>query len=595
MKRLWTKLISALLMLGVSVLAAQAGEPLTIGVLKYRTTDQALNQWQATEDALNRALPDYDFRLEALDIYELDAALSRAELDFVITNPGNYAMLEYDHHISRIATAQDDLPVASTLVTNRGFETLDDLTGHRLAIVSPEAFGGFQIVWAEMLDIDPQLPRRIELMTTGYPMRAAAEAVLDGHADAAVLRTCMLEDLQREDAARFQGLQAFAVNTESSKVTGCSTSSAIYPGWPFAKAPDTDPALSKQVAVALLQMEQGNLWTVPLDYQPVHDLLRKLQIGPYAHTGTVSIREFIADYQEWLIVIAAALMFWALYSVRIETLVRQRTKALKETNAALMHEIAERKRAEEADRQHRLELEHVAKLSILGEMASSIAHELNQPLSAISNYAQGCLMRINAGRFSEEDMGRASQEMAGQAERAATVVKRIRAFVRKRESQMAPVDMGALLEDCAAIYVASANRAGVTVTLQIDDTLPRISADFVQLQQVVLNLVQNAIDAMGDTPPEARTIVLGAARCEDPARGPGLCVSVRDHGYGMTAEAMDHFAEAFYTTKAEGIGLGLALSRSIIEAHGGWMRAETPEDGPGLRVLIWLPIKDTDD
>ena len=580
-----------LVALALTAPAAQAEDPLRIGVLDYLSTEHALDHWNATEDALNRALPEHDFRIVPLDLYDLGAALADHALDFVITNPGNYAALEYSHHISRIATAEGDWPVASTLVTNGDLDTLGDLAGRRLAIVAPEAFGGFQVVWSDMADADSTLPRRVELVITGYPMQSTAEAVLDGRADAAVLRACMLEDLQRK-SPRFDGLRAFAVQPDVSAAIGCASSSAVYPGWPFAKAQQTSAALAKQVAVALMQMEGAIGWTVPLDYQPVHDLMRKLQIGPYERVGPVSLREFVEDYWDWLIVFVVALMFWALYSVRIETLVRRRTAALKEANAALKTEMAERKHAEEADRQHRRELEHVARLSILGEMATSIAHELNQPLGAISSYAQGCLVRLKAGNFSEKDMTLASQEVANQAERASTMIKRIRAFVGKRERQLAPVAPAALIRDCASIYSASAHRAGVDVQTQIARDLPELVADAVQLQQVILNLVQNGIDAMEQTPQDQRTLTIRAEAHDDTARGQGVAISVRDNGQGMTAAAMDHFAEAFYTTKTEGVGLGLALSRSIIDAHDGWMRAEQPEDGSGLRVVIWLPAGD---
>lgn len=573
--------------------AVSAQESLRIGVLDYLGSEHSLTHWAATEQALNAALPDHSVRLEALDIHSLDAALVAGNLDFVITNPGNYAELEFRHHISRIATAEGDQPVASTLVTTGGLQTIEDLAGQRLAIVAPEAFGGFQLIWSEMIDAGDTLPSKVDLVVTGYPMQQAAEAVLQGTADAAVLRACMLEELQRDDPARFGALRPFAET--STEGTGCAVSSQVMPGWPFAKTRQTSPELAKEVAVALLQMEAGNLWTVPLDYQLVHDLMRKLQIGPYARTGPVSLRDFIADYRDWLIALAIALVFWAIYSVRIETLVRRRTRALDDANIQLKREMAERQRAEEADRLHRRELEHVARLSILGEMASSIAHELNQPLAAISTYAQGCLIQLRAGTFSAPEMERASGEIAGQAERAATVIRRIRAFVRKRESQMGTIDVCPFLRECAALYDAPVHRAGVAVEATCPEDLPRLTGDRVQLTQVVLNLVQNALDAMAQTPPGARQISIKASRRRDPQEGDGICLSVRDRGHGMDAAAMDHFAEAFYTTKPEGIGLGLALSRSIVEAHGGWMRAEAPEDGPGLRVLLWLPEGNADE
>ncbi len=556
-----------------------------IGVLDVLGAKHTLARWAATIEGLEQAFPDITFEVEALDINGLDEALSENRLDFVITNPGNYAELEYRHHISRIAMVQRGQPVASTLVTTSDFTSMEDLVGKKLAVVSKDAFGGFHVIISEMDKTNPSLPRRIEVMETGYPMNLVAEAVLDGKADAAVLRTCTLELLQQQDPARYNSLRAFALRQD--QPTDCAISSPIFPNWPFAKTPKTDAAFAKQVAVTLLSIEQGNFWTVPLDYQSVHDVLRQLQIGPYERTSPISLRELVEDHGEWLILLAGALILWAIYSVRIETLVRKRTLALNETNEKLLLEMDRRKRAEEAERQHLRELEHVARLSILGEMASSIAHELNQPLAAISNYAQGCLLRLKANKFSADDMTLAANEIAQQTDRAAEVIKRIRAFVRKKDTKQVPVNVADLIADCAAVYEASANRAGVKVVVDIAEDLPLLTVDPIQIQQVLLNLVQNAIDAMSDVPAERRKAFLVARRYHDGTDG--VSISVRDFGHGMSAEDLGHFAEAFYTTKAEGIGLGLALSRSILEAHGGSMRAESPQDGVGLEVAIWLP------
>ncbi|WP_198666155.1 PhnD/SsuA/transferrin family substrate-binding protein [Tropicimonas sp. IMCC34043] len=569
--------------------AAAGADTLRIGVLDYSGADHPLTDWTPTMEALDAGLPGFDVELVALDIHALEAAVAAGTLDFLITNPGNYAELEYRYHISRIATADENLPVASTLVAvDPAPAGLADLAGKRLAVVATEAFGGFQAMWRELAEANPGLPGRIDWVVTGYPMQSAAQAVLDGRADAAVLRACLLEELQAAEPEVYGRLVSFEARSDPE--SGCAVSSRTYPGWPFAKMAQTPPDLAKQVAVVLLQMQDGNVWTVPVDYQPVHDLLRALKIGPYARTGPVSLSEFFEDYREWLFGIAAALAFWAIHSVRTETLVRRRTRALDQANAGLKHEIAERHRIEEEERQHRRELEHVARLSILGEMASSIAHELNQPLSAISTYAQGCLMRLKAGRLDPGDMARASEEIAAQADRAALVIKRIRAFVRKREIQRTPVDLSEMVQDCAALFEATTHRAGVRVEMLLAPDLPTVQADRVHLQQVVLNLVQNAVDAMAAIPPAERRLLIRTAVEVDPLRGEGLCLSVRDRGCGMNDAALDRFAEAFHTTKPEGIGLGLALSRSIVEAHGGSLRAERPQDGQGLRVTLWLPI-----
>lgn len=585
--RLLTICLACLFLTASARAEVEAEGPLRIGVLDYSGAEHSLTDWNPTLAALRQALPERRVEIRAFDIHGLEAAVAGGAVEFIITNPGNYAELEYRYHISRIATAQEDLPIASTLVSTGDFRDFDALAGKRVAVVATEAFGGFQVIWREMSVAARGLPERVEWVVTGYPMPAAARAVLDGRADAAVLKACLLEELQAADPQTYGPLRA--VLSEIDPASGCAVSSRVYPGWPFARMPQVPADLGKRVAVALMEMQAENLWTVPVDYQPVHDLLRELRIGPYARTGPVNLREFVRDYRDWLIGIAVALVFWAIHSVRTEKLVRRRTRALNEANADLTREMAERRRAEEADRLHRRELEHVARLSILGEMASSIAHKLNQPLSAISSYAEGCAMRLRAGRLDAPAMEQAAGEISAQAERAALVIKRIRAFVRKRETRPVTVDIHDLVRDCATIFEATTRRAGVRVGISLAPGLPVLRADRVQLQQVVLNMVQNAVDAMAETEPAERRLVLEAVPQQGATGGAGLCLSVRDHGSGMSDAAMDRFAEPFYTTKPEGIGLGLALSRSIVEAHGGVLGAERPGEGRGLRVMIWLP------
>ena len=285
--------------------ASDVEPPLKIGVLDYSGSEHALTDWGPTLDALQVALPKRTVELVPLDIHALETAVAEGAVDFVITNPGNYAELEYRYHISRIATAEEKLPIASTLVSTERFRELGDLSGRRVAVVATEAFGGFQVIWRELAAAGERLPERIDWVVTGYPMQSALQAVLDGRADAAVLRACLLEELRMSEPEIYGTLHP--VLSVINPASGCAVSSRIYPGWPIAKMPETSPQLAKRVAVALLQMQEGNLWTVPVDYQPVHDLLRELRIGPYARIGPVSLAEFVADYREWLIGIAAAL------------------------------------------------------------------------------------------------------------------------------------------------------------------------------------------------------------------------------------------------------------------------------------------------
>ncbi|WP_321345510.1 PhnD/SsuA/transferrin family substrate-binding protein [Breoghania sp.] len=560
--------------------------PLKIGALNYMGEDQVASAWTTTVAMLNRALPDYRFEIVALTIPQMTKALEAGSLAFIITNPGQYAVLEYQYKVSRIATLENGAPVASTVVAiDPDIKTLDDLAGRRVAINSVNAFGGFQLIWRELhaLGIDP--PDGLRLVETGSPMSTVADAVLAGKADAGVLRGCLLEGLQAGGSPSYGKLHAVGVRTQSD--APCALSSPIYPNWPFAKTKTTDPRLAKEVAQVLLAIPDdgtNRTWTVPLDYQPVLEVFRELKIGPYARHERISVREFFVDYREWFIGGAVGLLFWGLYFVRVETLVRNRTKALAEANDTLLFEMAERKKAETRAEERQRELEHVARLSILGEMATAIAHELNQPLGAIAAYGQGCQLRIEQGSFTQADMKLAAGEIVDQAQRAAKVVQRIRAFVRKRHSEPEAVNLNRLVEDCRVVFEATTTRAGIAVQLEQDRDLPSVLADRVQIEQVVFNLVQNAVDALKarDGGREHRIVLTTGAEND------GVRLSVRDTAGGLSDDILARFAEPFLTTKNEGIGLGLALSRSIMEAHGGRLWAERTAQGE-TRVSFWLP------
>jgi two-component system sensor histidine kinase TtrS len=572
---------------------ARAAEPeatktVTVGFLAYLGEERGLETWGPTLNALRAALPGVTVQGRAFDHAGLRAALAADHLDFIITNPGHYVELESAFGASRVATLQSDAPVASVVLARRGPDAptaLADLRGTRLAIPAENAFGGFQVIWRELADAGVDPLTETALVVTGLPMTRVLEALTTGRADVGVVRACLLEDMERSRPGTAQAFQV--VGERRDPAIPCALSSRVYPDWPFAKARHTDNALAQKVATALLSMPpapDGTAWTVPLDYQPVHDLFRELRIGPYAREGKVTVAEILRDYREWLIAIAAGLGVWLLYMVRVEHLVRERTRELAQANTDLRREMAERHRIEEAARLRQRELDHVARLSLLGEMAGNIAHELNQPLGAISNYAQGCALLLDRGDADPGRLREATGRIVQQAERAALVIQRIRAFVGKRDIQRQLLDLNDLTRECEALMEAATRQAGVVCDLDLEPDPPPVVGDRVQLQQVVLNLVRNAVDAMVDTPREKRHILVTTARDREGAR-----LTVRDRGTGFTPEALRRFREPFHTTKADGIGLGLALSGSIMEAHEGRLWAENNGDGRGASVHLWLP------
>src|SRR5215510_10505563 len=226
-------------------------------------------------------------------------------------------------------------------------------------------------------------------------------------------------------------------------------------------------------------------------------------------------------------------------------------------------DLTERQRAEEAVRQTQAELAHMARLTTLGELTASIAHEINQPLGAMVNSASACVRWLAAQNLEEARQSAARVIESGH--RAADIIGRIRALAQNAPPHQDWLDLNALIRDVLALARSEVHRHGVVVETQLAADVPQIRGDRIQLQQVLLNLLMNAIDALSGVGDGPR--VLGVR--SDPDAAPGVLVAVGDSGPGLDPQQLDRLFESFYTTKPHGLGLGLAISRRIIEAHGG--------------------------
>lgn len=241
--------------------------------------------------------------------------------------------------------------------------------------------------------------------------------------------------------------------------------------------------------------------------------------------------------------------------------------------------------AEQEASVHREALAQVDRLSTLGEMASGIAHEINQPLTAIATYAQAVNRMMEQTPAIPVEMREALEQMAGQAERAGEIIRRLRAYVRKRAISYESVNLNECLRSIVNLARGSVRENDSQILLELDPLLPRVTVDGVQIQQVVLNLILNAVDAMKVVAPEKRKVVI---RTHRPAPG-SVQVDVADQGPGLSSSVANLLFTPFVTTKPTGMGLGLPISLSIITAHGGrfW---HTPNPGGGICFSFTLPV-----
>jgi PAS domain S-box-containing protein len=248
-----------------------------------------------------------------------------------------------------------------------------------------------------------------------------------------------------------------------------------------------------------------------------------------------------------------------------------------------MIDTTARRQAEEESRTLREQLMRVGRVSLLGELTASIAHEVNQPLCAIVNNAQALERMLGAGGFVIEELNEALQDIAQDSQRASGVIARIRGLLKKVPAEHTPLDMNNLIREMVALLRGEMARRTVSLKLDLAERLPAVTGDRVQLQQVLLNLMLNAADAM-DGLSTGRTITLRSA-----IEGVGaITVAVQDVGIGLDDRASQQLFEAFYTTKPDGMGMGLAICKSIIQAHGGRIWAE-PQAGRGATFHLTLP------
>jgi two-component system sensor kinase FixL len=254
----------------------------------------------------------------------------------------------------------------------------------------------------------------------------------------------------------------------------------------------------------------------------------------------------------------------------------------------IIRDLSEERAVERRARSLEARLAHVGRFNLMGEMAAGIAHEINQPLSAIATYAQAAKRIMQREQPDLKMLTEICAKVDEQALRAGQVVENIRKFIRKEDAQVAALDVNAVIADALNLVEADAHAEGIRVATRYADGLPLVRADAVQLQQVLLNLTRNSVDAMRDglaKERKERGIVIETNRAEQG----GVRISVIDHGPGVSPRLADHIFHPFVTTKREGLGVGLAISRTIVQSYGGSLTYRDNPEGGAIFVVELQP------
>jgi C4-dicarboxylate-specific signal transduction histidine kinase len=247
-------------------------------------------------------------------------------------------------------------------------------------------------------------------------------------------------------------------------------------------------------------------------------------------------------------------------------------------------DLSELKRAEAALQKAQAELAHAARVMIMGELSASLTHELRQPLTAILSNAQAALRFINRPSLDLDEVRAILTDIVADDQRAGEVIQRLRGLLTRREPERLPLDINEVIRDVVRLINSEVVIKTVTVILDLGRDLPPVPGDRVQLQQVILNLLINGVEAMSAVEGRPRELLIRSCRHE----AGGTLVAVRDVGIGLDPQQAEQIFNSFYTTKPKGMGLGLSISRSIVEAHGGRLWA-APNTGYGTTLQFTLP------
>jgi two-component system sensor histidine kinase TtrS len=560
----------------------------TVGVLAHRGVDTAIEMWSPTIAYLEAHISGRKFRLMPLDLQEMSEALSRGELDFILTNPGTYVELEAGYGITRIATLKNIRngqpskmfgAVIFTRASRDDILTLADLRGKTFDAVDEGAFGGFQMAWRELkdADIDP-FSDFSELRFSGFPQDNIVFDVRDGRVDAGTVRTDVLEGLAGQGLIELADFRI--LNRQASDEFPFLHSTRLYPEWAFAKTRGTPEGLASEVTIALLQLPADHPaaragdyagWTVPLSYRPVHDLFMQLGIGPYARPVRFTLADAITRYWYWFALMLLLILFSMSFNIMVKRQVVRRT-------AELTKEVAERKRAEEESRDLLGENRHLIQQSLLvqEEERRHLARELHDELGQ-------CITAIQAdAKLITERAPACDSHVATSATAIQQVATHIYEVVHSMMTRLRPGmldEMGLVDTLDEEVDAWRARQPDTIYLLTIDGELPDLGDDinitiYRIVQECLTNIAKHArahhvtidlavVDALQDAASSKREVR-------------GVRLVVRDDGVGMAAAS-------------RGTGLGLIGMRERVEAHNGHFSILTRPD-EGTTITVDLPL-----
>lgn len=546
----------------------------TIGILALRGETATRTHWQPLVDSLNHAVPDAHFRLLPLDLNGMREAVNQGTIQFVLTNPGQFVQLNSHYHLRWLSSlrsgqgsAVESMTTGSAILVRSASNITrpQDLAGRTLGAVDAQAFGGYLLGYRALRDAGLQVDDS-KVRFVGFPADALLYLLREDAIQAAIVPVCLLESMDSEGLI---DKSQFRVLLQKNVAFHCLTSTPLYPDWSFAALPGVDDRVADAVTRALLSSPR---WGAPTSTSDTEALLRELNRHPEQQRIGQTVIDWMRQHR---LAIGLCLLLVVLFIANygwVMVLVNRRGRALEQANSQLL-----------AQQQT---LEQARQMSILGEMASGFAHELNQPLAAIRMYAQGGLNHLSAAE-NRAAVEKALVNIESQAERCGLIIRHLREWANPaRQSEQAtesltPCDVAGTLRQVLTLLQLEKAAPGLAVHLTRHQTVMLFLPPVV-LEQVLANIILNAVQA------GASNLWIDLDRDEQQHR-----ITLQDDAGGVPAEQLAELFRPFHSCKKTGMGLGLVICQRLLRGVNGNISVNNhraPDGSDGTRVTLTFAI-----
>ncbi len=588
-------------------LSSQEKQQISIGILSYNTLETLDgSRWKLTLERLNQH-PDYFFVAQFLSVDELESLLEEDGLDFVICDAFSYLRFKKEYDINHLLTRNElyssqpySLEGLSVYTKNNNYDIVHllDLKDKKIALL-----GGNNHLTKTFLKkflfkygLIPDFNIHIETIHDSTQLLSALKS---GNVDAIITKSGIIDKTSKNSNPKR------LINPRQSWQAPFLHSSNLIPEWPITKTWFIDNKLANQVTSLLIdnsfsitkkQNAYNNLgessnnfleqfhWSISPDYHILCSLFPLID----ENSSLQKDKEQFSSPLQYIIIFIIVCFLLIILSLSLRSS-RYLNNRLGLSKLSLEKEIKERQFAQEQTLIHQEDLAHVTRLSTMGEMASGLSHELNQPLSAINTYVQGCIRRINMGKNDSLEIINALQLTAQQAERAASIIRRLRSFVRKEQTHKTYSEINKIIHEVSIFFESQLKNKNIQLNFELQKNMPPVLIDIIQIEQVLVNLLKNAIESLMDV--NEANITIYTKQLENTSLEDDMIeLCVVDNGHGIGKDKIKQIFNPFFSTKNSGMGMGLSISSSIIDAHNGKLYASN-NTIQGARFCFTLPLE----